>query len=111
MAGLSDLPVLALLLEFSQGLMFQFRRQQFIGGPLDVVICLPDPTDIVRGVPLRDMSNPYKPARPAAPVIPSCNSVGLTVRIEINLPAGGDKETYDAIFQSIKENLLNGNSA
>jgi len=33
---------------------------------------------------------------------------GLTVRIEINLPSGGDKETYDNIFKSIKENLLNG---
>lgn len=33
---------------------------------------------------------------------------GLTVRIEINLPAQGDQETYDRIFQSIKKNLLNG---
>lgn len=32
---------------------------------------------------------------------------GLTVRIEINLPADGDKETYDNIFRSIRENLLN----
>lgn len=35
-------------------------------------------------------------------------NVGLTVRIEINLPAQGDQETYDRIFQSIKQNLLNG---
>lgn len=34
--------------------------------------------------------------------------VGLTVRIEINLPADGDQETYDRIFRSIRENLLNG---
>ena len=34
--------------------------------------------------------------------------LGLTVRIEINLPAAGDQETYDRIFRSIKENLLNG---
>jgi hypothetical protein len=34
--------------------------------------------------------------------------VGLTVRIEINLPAQGDQDTYDRIFQSIKQNLLNG---
>jgi hypothetical protein len=34
--------------------------------------------------------------------------IGLTVRIEINLPADGDQETYDRIFRSIKENLLNG---
>jgi hypothetical protein len=33
---------------------------------------------------------------------------GLTVRIEINLPAQGDQETYDRIFQSIRQNLLNG---
>lgn len=35
-------------------------------------------------------------------------SFGLSVRIEINLPADGSKETYDNIFQSIKENLLGG---
>ncbi|MEC9369657.1 MAG: hypothetical protein VX871_13305 [Pseudomonadota bacterium] len=31
----------------------------------------------------------------------------LTVRIELNLPADGTKETYDNIFRSIKENLMN----
>ena len=35
--------------------------------------------------------------------------MALTVRVEINLPAGGDQKTYDAIFKSIRENLLNGN--
>lgn len=34
--------------------------------------------------------------------------VGLTVRIEVNLPASGDQETYDRIFQSIRKNLING---
>lgn len=34
--------------------------------------------------------------------------VGLSVRIEVNLPADGDQETYDRIFKSIRENLLNG---
>lgn len=34
--------------------------------------------------------------------------LGLTVRIEINLPADGDQATYDRIFKSIRENLLNG---
>jgi hypothetical protein len=34
------------------------------------------------------------------------NEIGLTVRIEINLPAQGDQETYDRIFRSIRENLL-----
>lgn len=33
--------------------------------------------------------------------------VGLTVRIEVNLPAVADQETYDRIFRSIRENLLN----
>lgn len=36
------------------------------------------------------------------------SSVGLTVRIEVNLPASGDQETYDRIFQSIRKNLING---
>jgi hypothetical protein len=39
---------------------------------------------------------------------PKHNDFGLTVRIEINLPADGDQATYDRIFKSIKENLLNG---
>lgn len=37
--------------------------------------------------------------------------VGLTVRIEVNLPANGDQETYDRIFQSIRKNLIDGKSA
>lgn len=36
------------------------------------------------------------------------SSVGLTVRIEVNLPASGDQETYDRIFLSIRKNLING---
>jgi hypothetical protein len=32
--------------------------------------------------------------------------VGLTVRIEVNLPAAADQETYDRIFRSIRENLM-----
>lgn len=39
---------------------------------------------------------------------PELSSVGLTVRIEVNLPASGDQETYDRIFQSIRKNLING---
>ena len=31
---------------------------------------------------------------------------GLTVRIEVNLPAQADQDTYDKIFRSIRENLL-----
>lgn len=46
----------------------------------------------------------------AKPVIPiqDARSFGLTVRVEINLPADGDQGTYDRIFKSIKDNLLNG---
>ena len=36
------------------------------------------------------------------------NGIGLTVRIEINLPAQGEQETYDRIFQSIRKNLIDG---
>lgn len=32
--------------------------------------------------------------------------IGLTVRIEINLPAVADQDTYDMIFKSIRENLI-----
>jgi len=35
-------------------------------------------------------------------------TVGLTVRIEVNLPSDGTKQTYDDIFKSIRENLING---
>jgi hypothetical protein len=52
------------------------------------------------------------------PAIPNSNAgsqggnggqrdVGLTVRIEVNLPPAGDQDTYDKIFRSIRENLLN----
>jgi hypothetical protein len=34
--------------------------------------------------------------------------LGLTVRIEINLPVAADQATYDRIFKSIRENLING---
>lgn len=37
---------------------------------------------------------------------PSAQGVGLTVRIEVNLPSGGDTATYDAIFASIKKHLM-----
>lgn len=50
---------------------------------------------------------------PAPPTTGGGNTSGmaLTVRVEINLPAGGDQETYDRIFKSIRENLLNGNAS
>lgn len=75
-------------------------------------------------------SSPRKRAKPAArkngeqaaaqtepkstdattPPAPRVNSltpdVGLAVRIEVNLPAGEDPATYDAIFASIKRHLM-----
>jgi hypothetical protein len=38
--------------------------------------------------------------------VTSGQDVGLTVRIEVNLPPGGDADTYDAIFASIKKHLM-----
>jgi hypothetical protein len=38
---------------------------------------------------------------------PQQRDFGLTVRIEVNLPPAADQETYDRIFRSIRENLLN----
>jgi len=46
-----------------------------------------------------------------AEVTGSPNAVGLTVRIEVNLPASGDQETYDRIFRSIRQNLIDGKQA
>ncbi len=37
--------------------------------------------------------------------VPPKPDMALTVRIEINLPAEGTQDTYDAIFKSIKANL------
>lgn len=44
----------------------------------------------------------------AAHSVHADSPVGLTVRIEINLPANGTQATYDNIFESIRKNLLNG---
>ena len=54
-----------------------------------------------------------KKKKPSVEVVNSPNptiakDIGLTVRVEINLPADGSKETYDNIFKSIKENLIDG---
>jgi hypothetical protein len=53
---------------------------------------------------------PQTPGSPAqlAAGAPAAKEFGLSVRIEMNLPADGTKETYDNIFKSIRENLLNG---
>jgi hypothetical protein len=49
-------------------------------------------------------TEPVEPAR----ITSRSQDVGLTVRIEINLPAEGDQETYDRIFKSIREHFIDG---
>lgn len=44
---------------------------------------------------------------PASNATDGRRDVAMTVRIEINLPANGSQETYDAIFKSIRANLIN----
>lgn len=44
---------------------------------------------------------PPKPLEHNAP-----QKMGLTVRIEVNLPVGGDADTYDSIFASIRKHLI-----
>lgn len=55
-------------------------------------------------------SPPPQPLPSAPPQVSAekDRNLGLTVRIEINLPVAPDQETYDRIFKSIRENLLNG---
>lgn len=47
-------------------------------------------------------------SRSAPPPERAKPQMGLTVRIEINLPADGSQETYDRIFKSIRENFIDG---
>ncbi len=59
---------------------------------------------------LKGRATPKAPPEPqnlSAPGKHEPRAMGLTVRIEVNLPADGDQETYDRIFRSIRENLLN----
>ncbi len=61
---------------------------------------------------IRQTPQPPAPGTAAVNAAPAPNSnggrdFGLTVRVEVNLPAAADQETYDKIFRSIRENLLN----
>lgn len=58
---------------------------------------------------MRDAKLAQRPSTSVDTQLPS-SPVGLTVRIEINLPANGSQATYDNIFESIRKNLLNGPS-
>ncbi|MBN8214224.1 MAG: DUF5343 domain-containing protein [Xanthomonadales bacterium] len=61
--------------------------------------------------PSEGTPSPMTNSAPAASINGNGTDVGLTVRIEINLPAAADQETYDRIFKSIRENLLNAKSS
>ena len=57
---------------------------------------------------LQDEAESKKVVKPKKVALdPNQKHITLTVRMEINLPSGADAETYDNIFKSIKENLLN----
>ena len=59
---------------------------------------------------LRLAKKKHESAPPPEPPVDQSTiaSFGLTVRVEVNLPADADQETYDKIFQSIRKNLING---
>lgn len=77
--------------------------------PVKKTASMPTKKTVAKKVPAK------KAAQPAAAVVNppaqtvsegATTSVGLTVRIEVNLPAGGDATTYDNIFASIKKHLM-----
>jgi hypothetical protein len=86
----------------------------------------PKPRSVPAGKRVTKTKSPQAPVAPVPPVdtdpLPQRTRNGvngggdgtapmaLTVRVEINLPAGGDQQTYDNIFKSIRENLLNGST-
>ena len=60
--------------------------------------------------PLVQSNEPSANTSVSTKSVNTSSGMALTVRVEINLPAGGDQDTYDRIFKSIRENLLNGNT-
>lgn len=65
----------------------------------------PEPKSVVLEEDSADKKN-EPTLRPPADSPGQAAPVGLTVRVEVNLPAGADAETYDAIFASIRKNLI-----
>lgn len=55
-----------------------------------------------------DKKNATPKESPLTTVNPGAPDVALTVRVEVNLPADADQATYDRIFKSIRDNLING---
>ena len=67
------------------------------------------PTKPAKAAKERPVSS--KPSEVAEPIVVDKGAkqrrdMAMTVRIEINLPSEGTRETYDAIFQSIRANLI-----
>jgi Family of unknown function (DUF5343) len=60
---------------------------------------------LVKPVAQKAQEQAVEQAPPSPNQKPQKGDMALTVRIEINLPAEGTQETYDAIFKSIKANL------
>lgn len=58
-------------------------------------------------VPKKQKLGEVKISSPPADDKDGRRDIAMTVRIEINLPASGSQETYDAIFKSIRANLIN----
>lgn len=56
--------------------------------------------------PAKQTTSAAKPSATQVAAPTGAEPVGLTVRIEVNLPAGGTPEVYDAIFASIRRNLI-----
>lgn len=60
-----------------------------------------------KSVPTRQPKSPGSDSvKNPGPAVSEQQKVGLTVRIEINLPAGATKEDYDNIFKSIRANII-----
>jgi hypothetical protein len=77
----------------------------------------PSPPKSSNGAVRKPSSKPKSPATSNAagpnlvgatqqPPVITTDSVGLTVRIEVNLPATGTADVYDAIFASIRRHLI-----
>lgn len=61
---------------------------------------------VTKNKPVKALSEAKKNSSKDRPMNES--DIGLTVRIEINLPSDAKQEIYDMIFKSIRENLMHG---
>lgn len=63
-------------------------------------------TPVARVQPDREPAGSRKRRLAPAAEQPNDSRVGLTVRIEINLPVADSQDVYDRIFKSLRENLI-----